>query len=392
MSYNQYFQAKLSDLQAKNLYRQPKISVLPTQKLLNFCSNDYLGLAQHRLVKNAAIKAIKQHGLGSMASRYVFSGNSFHQKLEKEIAKLKKCDSAIALGSGYLSGVGIIPALVNIGDLIIADKLIHSSLIDGCKLSGANLIRFKHNDIEHCRKILQIHKNKENYKKILIITETVFSMDGDLGKVDELLLLAKENDCLLLTDDAHGLGVLKHQYKKYDGHLQCGTLSKAAGGYGGYACGSNLIIDYLRNFTRTSIYSTALPAGILAANLQAIKIISKDQKLGKKALENAQYFLNLIQNKTSTKDSFLADTKLLNFQIKHFNQDLSTIVPIIIGDAKKTLLIAKKLKQDGFLISAIRPPTVENGKSRLRITFCANHKKKDIEKLAELIIKYCDPK
>ncbi len=361
MNYNQHFQEKLLNLKAKNLYRAPKQN---NGELLNFCSNDYLGLAKNKAVKNVAIKAIEQYGVGAKASRYVFSDNSFAQKLETKLANLKECDAAIALGSGYLSGVGVIPALVGKGDLIIADKLIHSSLIDGCKLSGAKLVRFRHNDLKHCQILL---KEKQSTGKCLIITETVFSMDGDLGKVDELLALAKKYNCLILTDDAHGLGTIKPKYQKHDYHLQCGTLSKAAGSYGGYVCGSNLMIDYLRNFTKPAIYSTALPASVLAANLKAIEIIARDQKLGKKALENAEYFCDLIG----------------------FAKPESTIVPIIIGDTAKALAISQKLKQNGFLISAIRPPTVKAGKSRLRITFCADHKKNDIKKLAELILEYC---
>ncbi|MES2678131.1 MAG: aminotransferase class I/II-fold pyridoxal phosphate-dependent enzyme [Pseudomonadota bacterium] len=372
MNYQNYFQKKLLNLKAKNLYRAPKIN---NGKLLNFCSNDYLGLAENKVVKNAAIKAIEKFGVGAKASRYVFSDNNLAEKLENKLAELKKCDAAITLGSGYLSGVGVIPALVGEGDLIIADKLIHSSLIDGCKLSGAKLLRFKHNDLEHCQIILEKSSLRggkadaaiQKDQKILIITETVFSMDGNLGRVDELLELAKKYNCLILSDDAHGLGIIKTKYPKYDFHLQSGTLSKAAGGYGGYVCGSALMIDYLRNFTKSAIYSTALPAAVLAANLKAIEIITKDKKLGKKALENARYFCDLIGLK----------------------KPQSTIVPIIIGDTSKTLELSQKLKQNGFLISAIRPPTVENNKSRLRITFCANHKKSDIKKLAKLILKYC---
>ncbi len=360
MDYNQHFQEKLLNLKAKNLYRSPKDNI---GGLHNFCSNDYLGLSQNQSVKNAAIKAIKQYGAGAKASRYVFSDNSLAQKLEAKIAKLKNCDAAMVLGSGYLSGCGIIPALVGKDDLIIADKLIHSSLIDGCKLSGAKLMRFKHNDLEHCAQILS---SKNSKTKCLIITETVFSMDGDLGKVAELLDLAKKYSCLILTDDAHGLGIVDSKYQKYDGHLQCGTFSKAAGGYGGYVCGSDLMIEYLRNFTKTAIYSTNLPAAVLASNLKALEIIARNKKLGKKALESAAYFCNLIG----------------------LNKPESAIVPIIIGDASKALAISEKLKQKGFLISAIRPPTVEVGKSRLRVTFSCNHKKSDIKKLAELILKY----
>lgn len=363
MNQQEFFQAKISDLKAKNLYREPK----KLQKnLLNFCSNDYLNLSENKAVKNTAIKAIKQFGLGAKASRYVFESSGLFFKLEEKLAKLKKADNAIVLGSGYLSGSGIIPALVGKGDFIIADKLIHSCLLDGCKLSDAKLIRFSHNDLKHAESILEKTRNENSSTKILIITETIFSMDGDLGKVDELITLAKKYNCLILSDDAHGIGIIKKSYTKYDFHLQCGTLSKAVGGYGGYVCGSQILIDYLRNFTKSAIYSTALPPAIIAGNFKALEIIAKDKILGTKALENAAYFCKLIGLKKPE----------------------STIVPVIIGDAAKTLQLSKKLKDKGFLISAIRPPTVEAGKSRLRITFCANHKKSHIKELAELILTF----
>jgi 8-amino-7-oxononanoate synthase len=361
MHYKPYFQEKLVNLKSKNLYRQPKDTILG---LLNFCSNDYLNLSQNLNIKKAAIDATNKYGVGAQASSYVFSNNSLKKDLEHKLSKLKNTASSIVLGSGYLSGIGIIPALMNKNDLIIADKLIHSSLIDGCKLSRAQLLRFLHNDINHCENILKKH-SKFTGKK-LIITETIFSMDGDLGKVVELLELAKKYNCLILTDDAHGLGIIKQKYSNYDFHLQCGTLSKAAGGYGGYVCSSNLMIDYLRNFTKSAIYSTALPPAVLASNLKAVEIILKDKTFGKKALENAQYFCKLLK----------------------LPKPQSTIIPIIIGDARKALEISKQLKQQGFLISAIRPPTVETGKSRLRVTFCAGHKKSDIKELANLISKF----
>ena len=363
MNYNNFFQETLLNLKNKNIYRQPKKN---NGQLINFSSNDYLGLSQNQSVKNAALKAIKQYGIGAGASRYVFSNNNLCLRLEQKIAELKNCQAAMVLGSGYSANIGIVPALVNTQDLIIADKLIHSSLIDGSKLSGAKLFRFSHNDINHCQNILENQRDK--YSKCLIITETVFSMNGDLGKIDDLLKLAQKYNCLLLGDDAHGLGIIKRECPNYAHYLQSGTLSKAVGGYGGYVCGSALIIDYLRNLTKPAIFSTILPPVILAANLQGIKIINNDKKLGKKALENAKYFCHIIS---------LPDPQ-------------SAIVPIIIGDAKKTILISNKLKKEGFLISAIRPPTVESGTARLRLTFGANHKKDDIKKLASLIQQHCD--
>ncbi len=375
MSYTQLFEQELIKLKKNNLYRKPKNNKT-LQPLVNFCCNDYLGLAKNLAVKNAAIKAVRKYGFGGMASRYVFDENSLALKLEKKLAQLKNCPQAIVLGSGYLSSCGIIPALIKAGDIIIADKLIHSSLLDGAKLSGAKLFRFKHNNIAHCEQIMQreLGKNQSGFdqkRKCLIISETVFSMDGDLGKIADLLNLAQKYQCLLLTDDAHGLGIIKPNYQPYNQHLQAGTLSKAAGGYGGYVCGSNLLIEYLRNFTKTAIYSTNLPPAVLAANLKAIQIISKDQKLGKKTLANAQYFwqmLGEIPNQNPTNPE-------------------SAIAVIIIGNAAKTLKIAQNLKKQGFLISAIRPPTVANNSSRLRITFNAKHTQKSIAKLANLLKK-----
>jgi len=369
MMSNSSYSKKLQSLKEKNLYRELAVSdsIDSThikqngKKYISFCSNDYLGLAQNKEVKKAAIAAIKKYGFGAGASRYVTGNNSLYQKLEKKLANLKNTDESIVFGSGYLVGVGVIPALVDDEDLIVADKLIHSSLLDGCKLSAAKLLRFKHNDASHAEAILK--KERGNFKKCLLITETVFSMDGDLGKIDELLELAEKYDCLLLSDDAHGLGIIKQQFKKSDRHIETGTLSKAVGGYGGYVCGSKLMIDYLRNFAKSAIYSTALPPAILAGNLKALEIIEKDKKLGKKALENAAYFCKLLK---------LPTTK-------------STIVPIIIGDSGQSLEISRKIKNQGFLILAIRPPTVEPNKSRLRITFSASHKKADIKKLAKII-------
>lgn len=322
------------------------------KNLISFASNDYFCLSQNREVKNSAIAAIKKYGVGAGSSRYVTGNNSLYAKLEKQIAQIKKCDDAIVFSSGYSCAIGVIPALASKGDLIVADRLIHSSLIDGAKLSGANLIRFPHNDTAHAKKILA--ENRAKFKKCLIVTETVFSMDGDLGKTDELLKLAEEFESILISDDAHGLF-----FDQTKSHLKLGTLSKAVGTLGGYVAGDKKIIDYLRNFAKSQIYSTALPASILAASITSLKII-KSKNLQEKTLKNARYFCELM----------------------NLPKPQSAIVPIIIGESKKTLAIAKKLEEKGFLIGAIRPPTVEKNKARLRITFCAAHKKTHIEELA----------
>ena len=380
-----FYSESLQIQKEKNLYRSLKttdvvdaVTILRgNKKLISFSSNDYFGLSQNAAVKKSAICAIKKFGVGAGASRYVSGNNSLYQKLEKAISAHKKCDDAIVFSSGYSCAIGVIPALVNEADLIVADRLIHSSLIDGAKLSGAKLMRFLHNDVVHAKKILE--ENRGKFKKCLIITETVFSMDGDVGDVEGLLKLAEKFDALLISDDAHGLclkggphhedgvtseGVCHPVFMTGSRHVQLGTFSKAFGSLGGYVCGEKNLIDYLRNFSKSQIYSTALPPAVLAASLQALKIIKKKNP-GKLALSNAKYFCDLM----------------------NLPKPQSAIIPIILGDEKTVLKIAKNVEENGMLISAIRPPTVEVGKSRLRITFSSLHKKSQIKKLAEILQK-----
>ncbi len=462
----EFYLKKLEERKEKNLYRVAKSSdfVAPNlvlregkngrRKLISFASNDYFSLSQNKQLKAAAIKATEKFGTSSTASRYICGANSLHLKLEKAIAKFKGFNDALIFPSGYSCCLGVVSALVEKGDLIVADRLIHASLIDGSLLSGAKLMRFAHNDFAQARKILQ--ENRAQFKKCLIVSETVFSMDGDLGCVEELKKLAAEFDCLFLEDSAHeiakmdcrvadaprndeavgivaevdcfagagndGGGISKVDCfagagndggeaegslspanlspanlsltnlspanlspvnfspanlspanlsprrmtgSRVERHLKIGTFSKAFASLGGFVCGSKELIDFLRNFARPQIYSTALPPSVLAACLQAVKIASK-KDLGKKALENANYFC-----------------KLMNLPKAE-----SAIVVIILQSEERVLKIAKKLEEKGFLISAIRYPTVEKNKARLRITFNALHKKKEIEKLAG-ILKTC---
>jgi len=366
-SMKDFFSKQLQLQKEKNLYRWLVESDVVdavtvkrgAKKLISFCSNDYFALSQNSAVKKAAIDAIKKFGVGAGASRYVTGNNSLYTKLEKEIASYKKCDDAIIFSSGYATAIGVVPALAGEGDLIVADRLIHSSLIDGAKLSGAKLMRFLHNDFLHAKKILE--ENRGKFKKCLIITETVFSMDGDVGCVSQLLELAKKFDAILISDDAHGLGQKQITHAQ---HLQLGTFSKSFGSLGGYVAGEKNLIDYLRNFAKSQIYSTALPPSILAASLASLKII-KQKNPAKIALENAKYFCELM----------------------NLPKPQSAIVPIILGDEKTVLKIAREVEKNGILISAIRPPTVEPGKSRLRITFSFAHKKDQIKNLAKILTK-----
>jgi 8-amino-7-oxononanoate synthase len=355
----------IESLKKQNLYRKlsdsealsSNIIRKNNQNLISFACNDYLGLSHNLALKKSAILAIKKYGVGARASRYITGNNIFYGKLEKALAKFYKNDDSVVFASGYSCAIGVVKALVGEGDLIIADKLIHACLIDGAQLSQAKLIRFNHNNIEHCLQILQ--ENRHQYKKCLILTETIFSMDGDVGKISELLNLANQFDAILLSDDAHGLGqnILPHSR-----HLQMGTLSKALGGLGGFVVGDKILIEYLRQFARSAIYSTALPPAILASSLQALKIISR-KNLAQKSVENAQYFC----------------------QLMNLPKPESSIVIIIIGESKKVVDIAKKVAENGFLIASIRPPTVPKNQARLRLTFSASHRKNDIKKLVKVL-------
>ncbi len=414
-----YFSDKIQTLKQQNLYRKPTPTSFIAENIvsigesknnftaISFASNDYLGLANHKKVKKAAIKAIKKYGTSSKSSRYIAGNNKIYQKIEEKLSKIFKKEDAIVFSSGYQAAIGVIPALIQKNDLVIADKLIHSCLIDGVKLSGAKLLRYNHNDLSHLQKILK--ENEEKYSKILIITESIFSMDGDLAPLDKIQKIAKKNKALLLIDCAHSLyekrqnieedfrddncgakNYFKTKYSKrffrslilssvnvFKLHAQhknekrqnieedfgdetifLGTFSKALGSFGGYIVGSKITIDYLRNFAKSAIYTTALPPATLAANLEALKIVSK-KKLAKKTLENTKYLC-----------------ELLNIEFQN-----SAIIIIEIDDVKKTLQIVENLKQQGFFISAIRPPTSPT--ARLRITINAKHKKKEIEKLVE---------
>lgn len=347
------------DINEYNSTSFTKISDKKGQALISFACNDYLGLSHHQDLKNAAISAIKNYGVGARASRFISGNNSLYSQLEFAIAKFYQAQDGLVFSSGYLCAIGVVQALVGKKDLIIADKLIHACLLDASTLSQAKLIRFNHNDIEHCRKILE--ENRQNFQKCLIISETIFSMDGDVGKIAELHDLAIKFDGILLSDDAHGIGFSSVLSSN---HLQMGTLSKAFGGMGGFVAGHKVLIDFLRQFSRSLKYSTALMPAVLASSLAAIKI-AQQNNLRDKSLANAQYFCNLLG----------------------MPKPQSSIVVIVLNDNKIVIEIAKKLLKKGFLVGAIRPPSVPANKARLRLTFSAAHKKIDIKNLVKVLKK-----
>lgn len=367
---------KLAELEAGNLRRRLKETdrnagayvVRDGRTLISFCCNDYLNLAHDPRVIKAAKHALDERGASSGASRLVTGNHSIFTELERRLAALKQTDDCVVFGSGYLANLGIIPTLMKPGDLVLADELSHSCLLSGTDLSGATSFRFRHNDMAHLTELLETHRAAA--KHCLIVTDGVFSMDGDLAPVAEMAEMAKLHDAWLMTDDAHGIGVLAEGRgssfvtgTKADVPLQMGTLSKAIGSYGGYICASQPVIDLLRTRARTLIYSTGLPPASAAAAIAALDIIETEPDYAALPVEKANRF-----------------TRALNLPAAE-----SPIVPLVLGDPETTLKASAFLEDEGFLVTAIRPPTVPKGTARLRFTFTALHKDKDIDRLADLV-------
>ncbi|MGY9005142.1 MAG: aminotransferase class I/II-fold pyridoxal phosphate-dependent enzyme [Alphaproteobacteria bacterium] len=378
LSLDQHALQKLAEIEAKTLTRR----LSPTTReqdarvtrgktgLIAFCDNDYLGLSQHPALKQAAIDATEKYGAGTGASRLITGDNPLYTALESRIARIKGTQAAIVFGSGYLANIGIIPAFVGPGDLIVADELSHACMHGGATLSGSDIRFFAHNDAQDCAKILA--ENRAHYKNVLVMTEGVFSMDGDCAPIDALSALTQDMDCWLLVDDAHALGVInqgrgsgfaKGDHTPIDLHM--GTLSKAAGAYGGYLAASRAAIDLMVNRARSLIFTTALPPGVLAAAEKGLELIETDAELVSKPIAKARLFTDALGLKPAE----------------------SAVVPLIIGDEALALSASSALEKEGFLVTAIRPPTVPKGTARLRVTFSAAHADDDVLALARAITK-----
>jgi 8-amino-7-oxononanoate synthase len=338
------------------------------RRLLSFSCNDYLNLSSHPGLKAAAIAAIGQYGVGAGASRLVTGNHPLFRELESRLAGLKGTEAACVFGSGYLANSGIIPVLAGAQDLVLIDELAHACLWAGTKLSAAQTLVFRHNDVAHARALLG--EKRLHFHHALLVTDGVFSMDGDLAPVEELAALCRAYDAWLMTDDAHGLGVIGGGRGSAfaagaSGQvpLQMGTLSKAIGGYGGYLCASRPVIDLMKTRARTLIYSTALPPAIVAAAIAALAIIESEPELTMKPLAKARAFTSRLG----------------------LPEAQSPIVPLIVGEPKAALHASNKLAEEGFLVTPIRPPTVPAGTARLRFAFTAMHPDEEVARLAEAV-------
>jgi 8-amino-7-oxononanoate synthase len=340
------------------------------QQMISFCCNDYLGLSQHPAIKRAAAEAIDQFGAGAGASRLVTGNHPLYDDLENRLARLKETEAALVFGSGYLANLGIPPVLAGRGDLILADELSHASMHAGIRASNADSLFYRHNDVADCQRLLD--EQRGHYRHCLIMTEGVFSMDGDRAPLVDLCDLADRYDAWLMTDDAHGIGVLGNGRGSAAAAgvarripLQMGTLSKAVGSYGGFICAAKPVIDLLVNRARSLIYATGLPPAAVAAASSALEIIENDRELVRIPIERARRF---------TRQLGLPEPE-------------STIVPLITGTAEKALAASSLFAEESFLVTAIRPPTVPEGTARLRFTFAAHHSDEDIDRLVAVVRK-----
>ena len=367
---DEFAKAKIAALEAKHLCRRLAETVREDgvwvtrdgRRLLSFSCNDYLNLSHHPDVKAAAIAAIVKYGAGAGASRLVTGNHPLLEELERRLARFKGCEAACVFGSGYLANAGILPVLVGEDDLLLIDALSHSCLWAGAQLSRARVKKFRHNDVTHAEEILGLQRAA--HRHVLIVTDGVFSMDGDLAPLAELSTLARAHDAWLMSDDAHGLGVLGHGSALASGvDLQMGTLSKALGSYGGYVCASADVIALIKTRARTLIYSTGLPPASAAAALAALDIIESDADLVARPLAKAQAF-----------------TRACNLPLA-----ASPIVPVILGDPLAALEASQLLERKGFMVIAIRPPTVPEGTARLRFAFTAGHPDDEIARLARIV-------
>ncbi len=353
-------QHRLRSVAATQHSNGPCITIGNT-KYYNFSSNNYFGFCHHEEVIAAAQEAISRYGAGAGASRLVSGNTPLYATLEATLAEVKKQQAACVFGSGYLANIGAITALMEGKDLILIDRLAHASIYDAVRMSGATWYRFKHNDMDHLEDLLKKHRSA--HRHCMIVTETLFSMDGDRAPMKDIGALKQAYDAWLMADDAHGFGIIPHEASI---DIYSGTLSKALGSYGGYVASSQAVIDYMHNKARSVIYSTALPPAALAAAQKSLALWQKDPDIAHVAVNHARAFAHALS---------LPEVD-------------GPIVPYILKHEERALEAAHALREHQCYVQAIRPPTVPSGTSRLRCTFMAQHTSDMVETLTHAIKAY----
>ena len=328
------------------------------RELISFSCNDYLGLAQDARVKAASIEAVQRYGTGAGASRLITGEHPLLGELERRLAAFKGAEAALVFGSGYLTNLGVTPALVGPGDLVLLDALSHACMVAGARLSGARVVSFRHNDLDHLAALLCAERPAA--RRAMVLTERVFSMDGDRAPLAQIVELASVHEAWLLVDDAHGLGVVEDTVRA---PLEMGTLSKALGSYGGYLCASAPVIELLKTRARSFVYTTGLPPACAAAALAALEVLQTEPERTRRPVALAQRFTTALG----------------------LPQAQSAVVPVLVGEPRRALALSQALAERGFLVVAIRPPTVPVGAARLRVAMSAAHTEAQVDALATAV-------
>jgi len=368
------FNKNLTELKENNLYRtfntisapQEKQTIINDKQVLLFSSNSYLGISNNEMVKKKVIRAVDEYGTGAGGSRLTTGNYDLHMRLERLLSGFKESDASIVFNCGYMANVGTLSSLCKESDVIFSDALNHASIIDGCRLSKAKTVIYAHNNINDLKaKIDEIRP-----KSGIIITDSVFSMDGDIARLPDLAQIARDNNLLLMADDAHATGVIGKTGRggaEYFGmahddiDIVMGTLSKAVASEGGFVCGSTQLCDYLKNTARSFIFSTALSPATIAAAIGGIEHILTHPEIIRRLQDNISYFVDQLNNNG----------------IKAASE--TAIIPIIIGDERKATKASEALFDRGIFVPCIRYPTVKKGEARLRFTLMSNHTHSDMD-------------
>ena len=379
------FKQDLAQITQVGLYRKvreiasangPRV-IIDGKTVLLMASNDYLGFCSHPAIKKAAQDAISVWGTGAGASRLISGNISLFRELEKQLARLKKTEDALVFSTGYMANIGLLSAVGEAGDVIYSDELNHASIIDGCRMSRAHVEVYPHKDTERLAALL---KQGLQFRRRIIVTDGVFSMDGDLAPLPRLVELARDHAAMIIVDDAHATGVLGKQGGGTAEHfglhgevdIIMGTMGKALGCFGAFVAGSWELRELLINRARPFIFTTALPPAVVASALEALRLLDKEPEWRKALWGNVDFFKNGLQERGfNTLDS------------------ATPIIPIIVGEARQAVSISESLFQEGLFIQAIRPPTVPEGSSRLRITVSAAHTKEDLSSALSILERVC---